>query len=760
MNKKIILLCIVFLLLPKTKIGKEFYENQKIQNIFKKTCIYFIPNKGQLPKDILFSTFPASVFIMKDKIIINQVEILFKNANRNVKIKGINQRKAKFSYFKGNQPNKWKNNIPSYEKILFQNLYPGIDLIFTGLKNCEIELQWIIKPYSNPEKIKFEIKNCKILKENNSIKAFKNGKILFRINEIKAFQGAEKIDIKLIKDKNEFWFKIGKYNPEYSLIIDPGLDHLLASTYLGGEGNERGNSIIIDKSGNVFLTGYTESIDFPIVGGYDSTYNDSMDVFIAKFNSSLDTLLASTYLGGVREDEGLSIALDSSGNVFLTGCTGSSDFPIVNGYDSTYNGCLFDAFVAKLNNSLDSLLASTFLGGSWGDWGNSIIIDDSNNVFIAGWTGSPEFPIVGGYDSTYNGYGDVFVAKMNNSLNSLLASTFLGGSENDEAFSIIIDDTGNVFLTGKTASANFPIIGGYDPSFNGNVDVFVAKLNHSLNSLLASTYLGGGDVEEGNSIAIDNSQNIFITGYTQSPDFPIVGGYDPSFNGYADVFIAKLNNSLDILLASTFLGGSEWEVGNCIYLNNPEDIFVIGVTYSSDFPIVEGYDSTLGGEKDVFIAKLNNSISSLLASTYLGGNGREGGRAIFLDNLSNVFLSGGTGSQDFPIVEGYDSTYNGGSDVFIAKMNADLKTKEIFKKFILKNSVRLVDKFLIFEINKPCYLGFDIIGIDGRIIERESIGFISKGKYKYRLNLRNLPHGIYILKIRTGEKIKNIKIYK
>ena len=281
------------------------------------------------------------------------------------------------------------------------------------------------------------------------------------------------------------------YSDVFVSKLNSGLTSLLASTYLGGYGDDGGNALTLDPSGNVYVTGYTDSMYFPTTSGaYDTSFNGgyydtfNYDAFVSKLNSGLTSLLASTYLGGARRDVGNSLALDTSGNVYVTGYTGSPDFPTTSGaYDTSSNGS-WEGFVSKLNSGLTSLLASTFLGGSNGDYGNSLALDTSGNVYVTGYTFSPAFPTTSGaYDTSLNGSYDVFVSKLDGGLTGLLASTFLGGSGDEYGWSLALDTSGNVYVTGATYSSDFPTTNGaYDTSLGGWEDVFVSKLDGNLSA--------------------------------------------------------------------------------------------------------------------------------------------------------------------------------------------------------------------------------------------------------------------------------------
>ena len=352
-----------------------------------------------------------------------------------------------------------------------------------------------------------------------------------------------------------------------STVTSPSL---LASTFLGGPHNhDRGCSIAIDAGGNVYVAGTTYSTDFPTTrGSYDTAGNGRWDVFVSKFDNGLTKLLASTFLGKSSDEYGYSIAIDAGGNVYVTGETLSFDFPTTPGaYRTAYNGGYYDAFVSKFNSGLTSLLASTFLGGSSGDYGRAIAVDGVGNVFVAGNTWSKDFPATPGvYNTAHNGGNDdAFVSKLNNGLTSLLASTYLGGYSNDCGKAIAVDGGGNVYVTGDTVSPNFPTTAGaYATSYNrGSKDVFISKFDNGLASLSASTFLGGHANDYGKAIAIDAGGYVYVAGSTSSKDFPTTpGAYDTSPNGDSDIFVSKFNSGLANLIMSTLQGGSRSDFGN------------------------------------------------------------------------------------------------------------------------------------------------------------------------------------------------------
>ena len=381
----------------------------------------------------------------------------------------------------------------------------------------------------------------------------------------------------------------------------------------------------------------------------------------------------------------------------MAGYTSSDNFPTTQGaFDTSWNGAsytYYNAFISKLSNDLTQLLASTYLGGSgWnGDVIGSLIIGSAGNIYVTGSTDSTDFPITpDAYATIRNGNGDAFVTKLSEDLSKLLASTFLGGDSSDYGISIVADSNENIYVTGVTASPNFPTTDGtYDVSNDGSYDGFISKFNSNLTTLLASTFLGGSATDSPTSIVLDPSENIYVAGSTLSSDFPTTSGaYDASYNGNSngnnhsvigDAFVAKLSNDLKNLLASTYLGGTDYEGAFSIALDKNGSIYVTGWTGSADFPVSpDAYQTSLNGLMDGFVSKLNTDLTTLLASTYLGGTENDNVGTITIKSTGSIYIAGHTRSSDFPVTTGsYDTSFNGlgcyyfwgcFGDAFIAKL--------------------------------------------------------------------------------------------
>ena len=480
-----------------------------------------------------------------------------------------------------------------------------------------------------------------------------------------------------LSSDNRITFNVPSYDKTKPLTIDP----LIYSTFLGGSANDYGYSIAMDASGNAYVTGNTYSNDFPItVGAFEGNYDNNGDIFVTKLNSTGSGLVYSTFLGGTNNDYGNSIAVDSSGIVYVTGATYSPDFPTTFGaFNTTYNGSL-DVFVTKLNSSGSEIIYSTLLGGTYDDSGQSIVADINGNAYVTGYAG-PGFPTTQGvFDATYNRGYEAFVIKLDTSGSGLVFSTFLGGSGNEYGYSITVDSIGNIYVTGNTTSPDFPTTtGAFDRTYHGgnwDGDIFVTKLNPSGSQLVYSTFLGGSSNDYGYSITVDTRGNAYVTGKTYSTDFPTTAeSFDVTSNGagwyYGDAFVTKLNPSGSGLVYSTYLGGSDKDCGRSIAVDENGNAYVTGETISTDFPTTAGaLNKNIIGYYDAFVTRLNASGSGLIYSSYLGGSNNDYGKSIVLDASGNAYVTGYTESFDFPITNGaFDTTSNGYSDVFVTKMS-------------------------------------------------------------------------------------------
>ncbi len=433
-------------------------------------------------------------------------------------------------------------------------------------------------------------------------------------------------------------------------------------TYFGGNDLDEGEGIAITEDGSCYIAGSTESADFPTKNAYNDTLGGPSDIFISKFSAN-GSLIWSTFFGGNSADICWGIGTSNDGSCYITGITYSNNFPTLNAYNDAFGG-IIDAYVAKFS-STGALLWSTYLGGYSYDQASDIAVTSEGDCFVVGYTNSPDFPIMNAFDDSID-FNDIFITKFS-STGSLLMSTFLGGSFFETATGIAVSDDGSCYISGFTNSHNFPIFNAFDNEYNGGAfDTFVAKFSPS-GSIAWSTYLGGSNREYERGIAVDKEGSCYITGFTESNNFPVMKAYDSTFNGGDnEAYITKFSTS-GTLLWSTFFGGNDLDSGVNIAVTEDGICYVLGITTSDDLPTLTALNDTLNGVQDIFIAEFS-SAGKLQWSTFLGGSSLNYGEKIALTNNGTCFIVGFTTSDDFPTKNAYDNTWNGDADVIVMKI--------------------------------------------------------------------------------------------
>jgi len=689
--------------------GADQIQRQMIVENLNRMPLVFTENQGQLHEDVgfyvqgsdktLYFTPKGVTFALTGTTADNEtpqrwvVKLDFVGANPAVRARGEERQRAIISYFK-DRPQDWKTGIPTYGKIAYSELWPGIDLIYTGTVN-KLKYEFVVKPGADPNQIRLAYRGAA------GISVKETGQLVvttplasFGDAEPYAYQeiDGQRVEVPMAYELNgktsgdvfEYGFDIGNYDRTKPLILDPAV--LVYCGYIGGTGSDMGFAIAVDAEGNAYVTGGTNSTEasFPVVVGPDLTYNGNGDVFVAKVNANGTGLVYCGYIGGNDGEAGYGIAVDASGNAYVTGQVRSTQpsFPVLNGPDLTYNGGDYDAFVAKVNASGTALTYCGYIGGTDLDWGRGIAVDASGNAYVTGWTNSTQasFPEVVGPDLTFNGGEyDAFVAKVNASGTALSYCGYIGGTDVDRGAGIAVDASGYAYVTGSTSSsqASFPVAIGPDLTHNGGNDVFVTKVNASGANLVYSGFIGGDNQDYGDGIAVSLSGNAYVTGDAASTEasFPVVGGPDLTHNGgYQDAFAAKVKADGTALDYCGYIGGTDWDEGQGIAVDNCW-AYVTGWTESSEssFPVVNGPDLTYNGSRDAFVAKINADGTALDFCGYIGGTDVDASFGIGVDLSGNAYVAGHTWSTEtsFPVVVGPDLTHNGGTyDAFVAKIGS------------------------------------------------------------------------------------------
>jgi uncharacterized protein (TIGR03437 family) len=578
------------------------------------------------------------------------------------------------NYFIGNDPKKWRTDVPHYARIRYEGVYPGIDLEWYGNQR-QLEYDFVVGPGADPKQIQVAYEGVE------SVEVEAGGELVLRtaLGEVRqqpprVYQeiGGKRVEVGAryaMVARNRVRFELANYDRKRELRIDPVV--LVYSTYLGGNGGEVGPGIAVDAAGSAYVTGSTASTNFPTRSAYQGTNQGGYDAFVTKLTQAGNAVVYSTYLGGSGDDYGYGIAVDGAGSAYLTGITSSSNFPTQLAYHATLQGTN-DVFVTKLSPAGNALVYSTYLGGYGHDSGHGIAVDGAGSAYVTGPTDSANFPTRSAYQATFQGAPfDAFVTKLTPAGNALVYSTYLGGSGADWGAGIAVDGAGSAYVTGYTESTNFPTESAYQATFQGApFDAFVTKLTPAGNALVYSTYLGGSDRDWGAGIAVDGAGSAYVTGFTQSTNFPTQSAHQATNQGIQDAFVTKLTPAGNALVYSTYLGGSgeEWAYG--IALDAAGSAYVTGFTHSTNFPTQSPYQATYqGGTYDAFVTKLTPAGNALSYSTYLGGSDDDEGYGIAVDAAGSAYVTGYTASTSFPTQSPYQATFQAGtSDAFVTKL--------------------------------------------------------------------------------------------
>jgi len=740
-------------------------QNGGLADALSAIPLSFEPNQGQSDPTVkflshgngysLFLTDSAAVLVLakhenrsklsgRTSVSGDVIRMELSRANANTHVSGAEPLPGKANYFIGNDPSKWRAGISTYGKVRYSGVYPGVDLVYYGNQGT-LEYDFVVSAGADPKPLRLYFRGAQRLSVTRSgdltIKA-RNGEIALHKPVVYQLKDGvrEPVDGRFqILANNNIGFSVGSYDHSRELVIDPQLAY---STYLGGTGQVSfpllplgpggAQAIALDSAGDVYVVGTTGNAvipsDFPVTADAVQTENAATlsgqpTAFIAKFNPSLSAVIYATYLGGSGGDDASGIAVDSSGDAYVTGSARSCDFPVTDGaFQAVNRTCgVFappstNAFVAKLNATGSALLYSTYLGGSNGNGGCDfnfgcypgdgavgIAIDSSGNAYIAGNALSTDFPVTSSaYQKVNNAAAraahNLFIAKFNPQGTALVYSTYLGGSGcsspclDDKGTAIAIDGAGNAYVTGEATSVDFPVTpGAFRPKFLGEWPI-VTKINPTGSALVYSTFINPGEYyyvvqefNQGNAIAVNDVGNAYVTGFTDSCHFPVTpdafqkvnSDCSPNDNaGSRSVFVSELNQAGSSLVYSTLLSGTDivtaGDVGNGIALDAFGNAYVTGSTGSTNFPVTDdafrkinhaqGYPRT-----NAFVTKLNANGSALFYSTYIGGGGAgiagDIANAVAVDAFGNPVITGGTCSSDFPVTARAFETVNKAAEV-------------------------------------------------------------------------------------------------
>ncbi len=643
---------------------------------------------------------PASALPLPTPDEVLMLKYSYVGINPTALIQADGEQEHKSNFFLGNDPARWRTGVPTFQKIIYDNIYDGISLCFEALATG-IDQTLLISPGADPAQVQMLVEGAAdyAVDETGGVRIETPWGIIVQSSPHVEYVGSAQAQSAL-----------GSYvalaDGSLKLTLTPAeettgrTDRAITptfSTYLGGSSAEIAYDLAAASTGEVYICGTTHSADFPVLNPYDNSYNSSSDLFVTKFNPAGNSLAYSTYLGGSGGEVPYALALYGAGSsaaVVLVGVTGSSNFPTLQALDAALTGAS-DAFVTMLASTGSALTFSTYLGGSSDETAYDVevrcqppcLLQDIR-IFLTGSTSSSDFPVLNAFDATLSGSSDAFLTqiKLNTVFqSSLVYSTFYGGSSVETGYSVTLAPGTPLkpYITGYTASSNLPVANAYDASLDGTVDAFIAGFDVGGNGqlyALFSTYFGGVEPnpllegrDHGQSIVTRPNGNIVVSGTLLSNGLATQGAFDTfKSTDSSDAFVAEFTPLAASLVACTYLGGLGQEdhlfgVSGKLKLDAAGNVYVAGITTSPFFPTQDGFSTTLGGPADGYLVKLDPTLSTMKYGTYIGGSAADKAVAVSVDPSGCAYVCGSTGSSNFPIVAPYDGT-NNSNDAFLTKI--------------------------------------------------------------------------------------------
>ncbi len=629
--------------------------------------------------DLLFSQRGASLRFGAGKT----VDISLEHSNPKAAIEGIEPLRLRTNYMVGAR-SKWHTDVPNYARLRYDQVYPGVDLIYYGANN-RLEYDFVLAPGADPSAIRMRFQGAgrlRVTRDGDLAYEGPDGVMTQRRPVVYQEDAGGRHEIAgsyVMLGRDTVGLRVKGYDRRRQLVIDPILAY---STYLGGTLTDSINAVQLGPNGRLYMAGNTATQDIPAINGaYDNNNAGLTDIFLAIVDTTQqgnDQLVYFSYLGGSSNDIPLGIAVDFSGVAYMTGVTNSTDFPIAgNAIQTLGPQTVTQAFVSAIDPSQYggvSLIYSTFLGGQTGtNSGNAIALDKSGNIYVAGTTAAGDFPVT---DSAYAGvlYGptDAFLSELNIYQTSLLYSTYLGGEADDDGRAVAVAPNGQVYVGVSTDGQLFPLAGfSYNPNNSGGYDCAVALFDTTqsgTSSLLYSTYIGGSGNDMVRGASIDPGGNLLLTGYTLSPNFPVTSdAAQHQYGGGGDAFviIANATTPNSFLKYSTFFGGSEGEVAYGVASDPSGNIYLTGYTLSPNMPVTSNAPVTQWPQGiDIFLVKLTPHVAGFGAyqySTYFGGPTINSALAIAVGPNGTAYVVGNTGGEFPTAPNATQAGYGGGS---------------------------------------------------------------------------------------------------
>jgi len=622
------------------------------------------------PASTLFLTSTGAVIALRGPGGAGAVRLTFGGGDSATSIAGVDELRARSHYLIGRDPARWRRDVPNFARVAYREVYPGIDVVFYG-REGRLEYDFVVAPGADPGRILLELSGMDRLEVDAAGDlVLHTAAGALRHHRPAVYQvmdaGRRVVDARyVLTGPRRVAIEVAAYDGARPLVIDPVLSYstyfgggggdeargvaldaagnayvvgttapvafpvnpgeprpptsqafvakldpagaLVYATYFGGSALEQGLGIAVDAGGHAYVTGLTQSADFPTVNPVQAALSGASDAFVAKLDPAGAAFVYATYLGGSGDERGQGIAVDATGHAYPVGLTTSLDFPTTPGaFQPGYGGGGDDSYVAKLTPDGSALVYATYLGGSDVDDVQGVAVDAAGNAYLAGGTISTNFPTANAFQPSQGvpGGRDAFVTKLDAAGAALVYSTYLGAFGDDSAFGIAVDAAGSAHVTGRTFSSTFPTRNAVQPFLAGGQDAFVTKLDPSGTALVYSTFLGGSGSDLGFAIALDPAGNAYVTGPTTSPNFPLNDPLQATFGGFVDAFVAKFGPTGAPRVLSSYLGGTGDDRAYGVAVTAGGDAVVVGTTTSINFPTANPLQPANGGASDAFVARL------------------------------------------------------------------------------------------------------------------------------------------------------------
>ena len=640
------------------------------------------------------------------------------------------------NYFLGNDPERWVIGARSYSRIKYEEVWPGIDIVF-GSGRGSLKYDLILAPGADPDDIRFRVDGALGIRSSGdglrmdtaAGPLFDSGLIAYHTTGGRIECGFETME------DGSFGFRLSEYDRTKEIVIDPFVSSIIIG---GSEKEETMGGLALDADGNIFMAGSTTSIDFPVTPGAYDTSLDAEDAFVMMLDQNASRVLFATYIGGSGGEILKSVDIGPEGNIYVTGWTGSLDYPTTaNAISGSLSGT-DDGIVSALDPTGSSLLFSTYIGGASLDSVHYVTASSDGIIYVAGETYSNGFTTTeGAFQGNFGGLSDAFVMKMDTTTGDLIYSTLIGGDLWDGIHDMIVDEQGWVYVCGGTYSSNFPTTpGAYSRSRKGETDAFVLILNENGSDIIHSTLVGGSTHDRFYGIRMDMEGNIIVSGHAEDSDYPTTpGAFDRTYAGGGDIVVTILDPELSSILFSTYAGGAGREAVEAIDIDSLGNIYLCGFTDSDDLPTTYGEYDTYGGNRDAFFMVFEPSLGSLKRSTYIGGSDIDEAKHVTLDGYGSVMVAGFTQSIDFPVT-GSGFGPGGGRDLFLSVFRDEIGTNPIrFDPAIPRTGEELRISLDAVDIDPDTAL-FHYSVDDGPLSTIEAIK-VGEGRFRLRFDVPN-----------------------